>query len=142
MNRNIKLVLITITLLLVLGNSAYNWTSVESKIAEKIAEGHFTGCVLGVYNSNGPIYRKSFGTVTPKWGLYANSVNLDTYFDINFLTQVIAINSGFMQLYDQQRLNVTDRPSKWIFDFDNNGKRPITIANLMLHNSGLQATYP
>ena len=41
-----------------------------------------------------------------------------------------------------QKLNVTDRASKHLFDFDNNGKRNITLINIMVHNSGLQATMP
>lgn len=46
-----------------------------------------------------------------------------------------------MQMYDEGKLNVTDRVSRHLFDFDNNGKRYITIENVMLHNSGLQASY-
>jgi len=45
-----------------------------------------------------------------------------------------------MQLYDQQKINVTDKATKHWFDFDNNGKRNITLINLMVHNSGLQST--
>lgn len=79
--------------------------------------------------------------MTPIYGLYSSPVTLDTIFDINFITQVIGINSGLMQLYDLQKLNVTDRVSKHLFDFDNNGKRLLTLTNLMIHNSGLQSTY-
>ena len=100
----------------------------------------FTGCVLGVYTNNATLYKKAFGTLTPKWGLYAPQVNLDTYFDANFITQILGINSGLMQLYDQQKINVTDKATKHLFDFDNNGKRNITLINLMVHNSGLQST--
>jgi CubicO group peptidase (beta-lactamase class C family) len=67
---------------------------------------------------------------------------LDTYFDANYITQILGINSGLMQLYDQQRINVTDKASKHLFDFDNNGKRNVTLINLMVHNSGLQFTMP
>lgn len=79
--------------------------------------------------------------MVPIYGIYSLPVTTDTIFDINFITQVIGVNSGLMQLYDLQKINVTDRVSKHLFDFDNNGKRPLTITNLMIHNSGLQATY-
>ena len=62
-------------------------------------------------------------------------------YDINYLTQVIGINSILMQMFDSGKLNMTDRVSRHLFDFDNNGKRYITIENMLLHNSGLQATY-
>lgn len=135
-------VVFVLAVLTVLASAATDWSKVDAKIAEKIGEGHFTGCVLGIYTNSSVLLKKAYGSLAPKWGLYAPSVNVDTYFDINYLTQVIGINSGIMQLYDQQRLNFTDRVSKHLFDFDNNGKRYITLASLMLHNSGLQATMP
>lgn len=122
--------------------TAVDWKGVDAKIAEKIAQGHFSGCVLGIYTNSSVLLRKPYGTIVPKWGLYAPQAALDQYFDINQITQVIGINSGLMQLYDQLRLNFTDRVSKHLFDFDNNGKRYLTLANVMLHNSGLQATMP
>ena len=95
-----------------------------------------------MFTNSSVLIKKAYGTISPKWGLYSPAVNVDTYFDANFITQVLGVNTGLMQLYDMEKLNTTDRVSKYIFDFDNNGKRPITIANLLLHNSGLQATYP
>jgi CubicO group peptidase (beta-lactamase class C family) len=62
-------------------------------------------------------------------------------FDVNFLTQVLGINSGFMQFYDQQRCNVTDKVSKYVSDYSKNNKSLITLNHLLLHNSGLQATF-
>lgn len=76
----------------------------------------------------------------PRRGLYSQPVTVDSVFDVNYITQVIGINSGLMQLYDQLRINVTDRASKFLYDFDNNGKRYITLSNLMIHNSGLPFT--
>ena len=95
---------------------------------------------MGVYTNNSVLYKKAYGTIAPKWGIYAPQVNLDTYFDANYLTQILGINSGIMQLYDQLKLNVTDKASKYLLDFDNNGKRNITLTQLMVHNSGLQST--
>lgn len=122
--------------------TAVDWKGVDAKIAAKIAEGHFTGCVLGIYTNTSVLLRKPYGTIVPKWGLYAPQTSLDQYFDLNQITQVIGVNSGLMQLFDFERINFQDRVSKHLFDFDNNGKRYLTIANLMLHNSGLQASMP
>lgn len=135
------MIILGLALLILHTQSATNWTEVDNKINEKIFQGHFTGCVLGVYSANATLLKKAYGTMTPKWGLYAPPVTVDNVFDINYLTQVIGINSGFMQLYDNMKLNVTDKVTRYLIDFDNNSKRNITITNLMLHNSGLQATY-
>ena len=79
--------------------------------------------------------------MTPKWGLYSQPVLADTTFDLQFLTQVTGINLGLMALYDNQKLGISDRASKYVTDFDNNNKRYLTIQNLLLHNSGLQSTF-
>lgn len=41
-----------------------------------------------------------------------------------------------MHLYDNGKYNLSDKVSKYQFDFNNNGKQNITIENIMLHNSG------
>lgn len=142
LHMSLKKIGVFITLFIVIASTATDWSKVDAKIMEKIAEGHFTGCVLGIYTNSSALLKKAYGSTGPRWGLYSPSVTVDSVFDINYLTQVIGINSGIMQLYDQQRVNFTDRISKHLFDFDNNGKRYITITNIMVHNSGLQATMP
>ena len=96
---------------------------------------------MGVFSNETTLYKRAFGTMTPKWGLYASPVLNDTTFDLQFLTQVTGINLALMSLYDKEKLSLTDRASKYVTDFDNNSKRYLTIQNLLLHNSGLQSTY-
>ena len=55
---------------------------------------------MGVVTNSSVLIKKSYGNIVPKWGMYAPAVNVDTYFDVNFITQVLGINSGLMQLYD------------------------------------------
>ena len=130
-------------------HQATDWTAVEQKVHEAIGGGYFPGCVLGVYTNNATLYKKAFGTMTPTYGISSPPVTLDTYFDLNYLTQVIGINSKFMRYYDDGRANVTSLVYRYLFDFDNNGKRLISFQNIFLHNSGkksisnlgLQTTY-
>ena len=63
--------------------TAIDWKGVDAKIAEKIAKGHFSGCVLGVYTNSSVLLKKPYGTIVPKWGLYAPQTSLDYYFDVN-----------------------------------------------------------
>ena len=60
----------------------------------------FCLCVLGIFNSTAALHKKAYGTITPKWGSYAPPVTIDMKFDINYLTQVIGINSVLMDLID------------------------------------------
>jgi CubicO group peptidase (beta-lactamase class C family) len=95
-----------------------------------------SGCVLGVITQNATLLKKAYGTISPKHGFYAAPITVDMKFDLNSLTEVIGINAALMEMYDQAKYNTTDRVSRYLFDFDNNGKRYITIQNLLEHNSG------
>ncbi len=123
-------------LLLVLTRAAVDWTPAEHIIESAINEGLFSGCVLGIATNNATLFKKAYGTLGPKRGLYAPPVTVDLKFDIGYLTEPIGINSALMELYDQNKLNTTTRASTLFFDFDNNGKRYVTLQNLLEHNSG------
>jgi beta-N-acetylhexosaminidase len=105
-------------------------------VQNAISNGHFSGCEIGVFSDSATLFKRAYGTLAPTLGLYAPAVTSSMTYDINYLTQVIGVNSVLMQMYDQAQLNVTDRVSRHFFDFDNNGKRYITIQNVMIHNSG------
>ena len=128
-------------LLLILGVIAfvkanYDWTNAEHIIEQAINDRIFTGCVLGIATNNATLFKKAYGTLGPKYGIYAAPVTVDMKFDLGYLTEPIGINSALMELYDQSKLNTTTRASTLFFDFDNNGKRYITLQNLLEHNSG------
>jgi len=63
-------------------------------------------------------------------------------FDIASVTKVAATTSAIMLLYENKRIDIYDKVSKYIPEFANNGKENITILNLLLHNSGLKAWIP
>ena len=128
-------------LLLFLGTIAfvranYDWTNAQHIIEQAINDRIFTGCVLGIATNNATLFKKAYGTLGPKHGIYAAPVTIDMKFDLGYLTEPIGINSALMELYDQSKLNTTTRASTLFFDFDNNGKRYITLQNLLEHNSG------
>ena len=115
---------------------AYDWTNAEHIIESAINDRIFTGCVLGIATHNATIFKKAYGTLGPKYGFYSPPVTIDMKFDLGYLTEPIGINAALMELYDQSKLNTTNRASGLFFDFDNNGKRYITLQNLLEHNSG------
>ena len=116
--------------------SAYDWTAAEHVIEQGINDGIFTGCVLGVATNNATLFKKAYGTIGPKRGIYASPMTVDLKFDLGYLTEPIGINSKLMEMYDNNRLNTTSKVSFLFLDFDNNGKRYITLQNLLEHNSG------
>ena len=119
---------------------AYDWTNAEHIIESAINDRIFTGCVLGIATQNATIFKKAYGTLGPKYGFYSAPVTIDMKFDLGYLTEPIGINAALMELYDQSKLSTTTRASTLFFDFDNNGKRYITLQNLLEHNSGTKST--
>jgi CubicO group peptidase (beta-lactamase class C family) len=132
-----KLVIAVILLQVVF--SAYDWTNAEHIIESAINDRIFTGCVLGIATNNATIFKKAYGTLGPKYGLYAPPVTVDMKFDLGYLTEPIGINSALMEMYDQNKFNTTTRVGFLFFDFDNNGKKYITLQNVLEHNSGTSA---
>jgi len=57
-------------------------------------------------------------------------------FDLGYLTEPIGINAALMELVDKTFISLTNKISFLYSDFDNNGKRYITVQNLLEHNSG------
>ncbi|MDI3312524.1 MAG: serine hydrolase [Thermoanaerobacterium sp.] len=66
----------------------------------------------------------------------------NTIFDLASVTKVMATTQAIMQLVSQGKLKVTDKVSKYIPDFAQNGKGDITIADLLTHTSGLSPWKP
>lgn len=122
--------------LLQLALSAYDWTAAEHVIESAINDRIITGCVLGIATNNATLFKKAYGTIGPKYGFYSPPVTIDMKFDLGYLTEPIGINAALMEGYDQSKWNTTTRASQLFFDFDNNGKRYITLQNLLEHNSG------
>ena len=123
---------LVITILLIhLALSAYDWTNAEHIIESAINDRIFTGCVLGIATNNATIFKKAYGTIGPKYGLFAPPVTVDMKFDLGFLTEPIGINSALMELYDQGKIVMTSRAGILFVDFNNNGKGFITLQNLL-----------
>lgn len=111
--------------------AAYDWTNAEHIVHNMINEGIFTGCVLGIATNNATLLKKAYGTIGPKYGIFAAPVSVDMKFDLGSLTEPIGINSALMELYDQKMLTTTNKVSFLFSDFDNNNKRFITLQNLL-----------
>lgn len=127
-----------LTLLIVIPTSlsAYNWTETENAIQNAIRSGIFSGCVLGVATNNATLLKKAFGTVGPKRGFYSAPLTADMKFDLGYLSEPIGLNPLLMDLFQQSTILPTNKVSFIYPDFNNNGKRYITVQNLLEHNSG------
>jgi uncharacterized protein YbbC (DUF1343 family)/CubicO group peptidase (beta-lactamase class C family) len=107
----------------------------DKLINDAVAAGKTPGAVLLAGQGDAVVYRKAFGnrSVEPK----KVPETLDTIFDMASLTKAVATAPSIMILADRGKLNVKDKVAKYIPEFGQNGKEPITIEMLLLHRGGL-----
>jgi CubicO group peptidase (beta-lactamase class C family) len=64
-------------------------------------------------------------------------MTIDTVFDLASLTKCIATATSVMKLVEEGRIRLGDSVSTYLPDFAQNGKKDITIRDLLTHYSGL-----
>ena len=131
--------MILFNLLLICLLSCSSWANVDSLAASYITNKAFPGVVIGVLDKTGIKYMKAYGTYTYD---SATPMATSTLFDLASVSKVIATTSVVMKLYEQGKLKLEDKVVKYIPEFGINGKENITIMNLMIHDSGMEADHP
>lgn len=109
--------------------------SADRLIEQAIARNEIPGAVLLVGRGGEIVHHKAFGrrAVAPS----SEPMTLDTIFDLASLTKPVACATSTMLLVDRGKLSLSDEVARYLPSFAQNGKRSITIEQLMLHNSGL-----
>ncbi|HMS65010.1 MAG TPA: serine hydrolase [Ignavibacteria bacterium] len=134
----IKRRLIILLILFQVSNTfASDYSELDALISNSISNNYFPGAQILIGNENDILYSKSYGNFT--YDESSPPVTEESIFDIASLTKVVATTSAIMLLYQQHKIDLNDKVSKYIPEFANNGKENITILNLLLHNSGLKA---
>jgi CubicO group peptidase (beta-lactamase class C family) len=108
-----------------------------SSIVEKtISEGKISGAVVLIGNRERVIYRQAFGyrSLEPEKIV----MTTDTIFDLASLTKVIATTTSILQLVEEGKLRLDDPAARYWPAFRANGKKDITIRELLTHYSGLR----
>ena len=95
----------------------------------------YPGCRIMVLKDGQTIYDKGFGTHSDKDTTAVRSTDL---FDLSSLTSTTATLLAVMKLYDEGKLKLDDRASKYLPSLLSGNKKNITIRELLLHESGLQ----
>jgi uncharacterized protein YbbC (DUF1343 family)/CubicO group peptidase (beta-lactamase class C family) len=95
------------------------------------------GAVVEVGRRGKIAYAKAFGrrAILPA----DEPMTRDTVFDMASLTKPVATATSVMVLVEQGRLRLDDRLGKLLPDFDNHGKGPITVDQLLRHRAGFIA---
>ena len=116
-----------------------------------IANGDFPGCVVAIGRGNQTVYRRAFGSrsLIPPLSLPEGNasskpterspIEVDTLFDLASLTKPIATSTAVMRLVDQRKLDLDQTVASIVPEFAAGGKSEITLADCLLHQSGLIA---
>lgn len=104
-----------------------------------IEQGAYPGCHVLVWKNGYQIYNKCFGTHT--YGSDREVRENDLY-DLASLTKTTATLLAVMKLYDEGRINLTDKISDYVPVLKFTDKQNITIQQLLYHESGLPAYLP
>jgi uncharacterized protein YbbC (DUF1343 family)/CubicO group peptidase (beta-lactamase class C family) len=100
-----------------------------------VADGNIPGGVLLVGHNGHIVYRGAFGSrsLEPT----REPMTLDTIFDLASLTKCVATTTSVMKLTQEGRLRLNDAVAAYLPEFAQNGKKDITIRELLTHYSGL-----
>ena len=100
-----------------------------------MAEGNIPGAVLIVGHNGKVVHRRAFGSraLEP----VREPMTLDTVFDLASLTKCIVTATSVMKLVKDGRIRLGDSVSTYLPEFAQNGKKDITIRDLLTHYSGM-----
>lgn len=102
----------------------------------------FPGAVVLVGNANSTLFQSPYGTLSYRADVFEARVQNDTMYDVASLTKVMGTTAAILSLLDGKQIALTDLVTKYLPQYGNGGKNSTTIANLLLHNSGLLYDYP
>jgi len=119
------------------GMSAARLKKIDHVVTRAITAGGFPGGAVVVGRRGARVWEKGFGTLS--WGSRAPVVPERTVYDLASLTKVVATTTAIMILYDEGKIALDDRLSRFVPGFSGGDKDDVTIKLLLEHRSGLPA---
>ncbi len=112
-----------------------NFKAIDALMEGAVADKKIPGGVVLIGHNRSVVYRKAFGmrSLEPT----REPMTADTIFDLASLTKCIATTTAMMQLISDGRVRLNDPVAAYLPEFAQNGKKDITVRELMTHFSGL-----
>lgn len=109
--------------------------SIDRLVGQAIEAGKMPGCVIGFGSSQGITWSKAYGLkrVEPA----PDPMTLDTIFDMASITKPVATATGVMHLIEAGLIRLDAQVSEYLPEFGREGKKEITVRQLLIHTSGL-----
>lgn len=112
---------------------------IDSIALEGIQQKAYPGCRILIAQNGEIIYNKSFGKHTYEGNLLVKENDI---YDLASITKVAATTLAMMKLYDEDKIKLHDKLSKYLPYLKKTNKKDITIAEVMTHTSGLKSWIP
>ena len=119
------------------GMSPTHLTHLDQIIEAEIAKKQLPGAVVVVGRQGKIVWRRAYGNraLDPQ----VEPMTTDTIFDLASLTKVVATATSVMILVERGQARLGDAVARYIPEFAENGKKNITVEQLLIHRSGLIA---
>jgi uncharacterized protein YbbC (DUF1343 family)/CubicO group peptidase (beta-lactamase class C family) len=117
------------------GMDAQHLGRIDEIVAQGLAEKRMPGCVVCIGRRGKIVLLKAYGNKQLK--PTELPMTTDTVFDMASITKPVATATSIMLLVERGQLKLGDRVSAHIPEFAVEGKEPITIFDLLTHQSGL-----
>ena len=108
---------------------------IDTLVQEGLDRGRMPGCVVAIGRRGKLVFLKAYGHKQVKPDLVP--MTTDTVFDMASITKPVATATSIMILFDRGQVRLRNRASDYIEDFGANGKKGITITQLLTHHGGL-----
>ncbi len=112
---------------------------IDSFANDIIAQRMTPGCQILVAKDGAVVYQKGFGYQT-----YDSLVPVtdETIYDIASITKVAATLQGLMYLKERAQVNIWDKASDYLPELKGTNKENLLIAEILVHQAGLQPFIP
>ncbi len=118
-----------------IGQRKPDFSAIDAIMQQAVANGKIPGGVVLIGHNGRVVYRKAFGSRSLEPS--REPMTADTIFDLASLTKCIATTTAVMQLFEAGRIRLNDPVAAYLPEFAQNGKKEITVRELLTHFSGL-----
>ncbi len=109
---------------------------IDAAVEAALAAGEAPGAVFRMGHGK-ECYHQAYGNraVRPE----VEKMSADTIFDVASLTKAVATAPAVMMLVERGRLKLDDPVSRWLPEFQGDGREAVTVRQLLTHSSGMRA---
>lgn len=119
------------------GLSLERLSQIDNLVNAEIAKKQLPGGVVFIGRKGKVAFKRAYGNRTLEPSI--EPMTVDTIFDLASLTKVVATATSVMIQVERGVIRLNDPVIRYIPEFGENGKRSITVEQLLIHRSGLIA---